>query len=251
MHAPQVLLVLMFAGPAQAGESPRAVIERAIAAHGGQARLGAVRADKVKLKGTLHVGSASLPFTNDLTVQLPGQYKSVVTIDENGRSRTVVHILDQDRATVLLDDQPQPIAGVHLTQLKQTLQLDSAMRLVPLLSDPVFTLRSLPEVRYNGQGPGTGQQVITGVRVQGKSQRDLDLYFDKPSGLLVKSVHRLDGPGGKDVVQEAYYGDYREMGGFRRPGKVIVFRDGKKVMEAQLIDARRFDRIDPSEFTRP
>ena len=32
---------------------------------------------------------------------------------------------------------------------------------------------------------------------------------------------------------------------------LVSIRDGKKVMEAELIDARRFDRIDPLEFSRP
>ena len=77
------------------------------------------------------------------------------------------------------------------------------------------------------------------------------MFFDQRSGLLVKTEHALDGPAGKDVLQEAYYGDYRDVNGYRRPGKVIVFRDGKKVMEVELIEAQHCDRIDPVEFTRP
>ena len=51
------------------------------------------------------------------------------------------------------------------------------------------------------------------MRVQGKGQRDLKLYFDRQKGLLVKAEHLLDGVGGKDVHQEVYYSDYREAGG--------------------------------------
>jgi hypothetical protein len=239
-----VAFVFCLSPAAPAQDTPRGIIERAIAAHGGQERLAAVRADKVKLKGTLHVGAASLPFTNELTLQLPGQFKSVVTLIEGDRPHTLVHLLDGDKATILLDGQPQPVAGAHLGQLRQTLQLEQALRLVPLLTDPGFTLHLLPEVKYNNL-------VYVGVRVAGKGQRDLKLYFDRASGLLVKAEHLLDGPGGQDVVQEAYYGDYRDVGGYRRPGKVVAFRAGKKVMEAFLLEARRLDRIDPIEFTRP
>lgn len=241
--AVSVVLVVL-TGNSRGQETARDVIEKAIAAHGGQERLAAVRADKVKLRGTLHAGGSALPFTNELALQLPGQLKSVVTLTETNRTHTVVHLLDNDRATILLDGQPQPVGSAHLTQLRQTLQLEQALRLVPLLNDPAFTLHLLPEVRYN-------DQVYVGVRVAGRGQRDLKLFFDRASGLLVKAEHALDGPGGKDVLQEAFYGDYRDLGGYRRPCKVVVLRDGKKVMEAVLLEARRLERIDPIEFTRP
>jgi hypothetical protein len=227
-----------------AQESPRAVLERAVAAHGGMEKLSAARSERLKLKGTIQVGSAAVPFTNEMALQLPGQYRSSVTITENGRAHTVVHLLDGDKATVLINGQPQPASGVHLAQLKQTLQLEHAVRLAPLLTDPSYTLHPLPEVRYN-------THVYVGVRVQGKGQRDVKLYFDKGTGLLVKTEHLLDGPGGKDVLQEAFYASHRDYNGRVRPAAVVVLRDGKKVMEAELVEARTVDRIDAREFTQP
>src|SRR5215467_16005690 len=91
------LVSLVPAAPAQ--EAPRAVIEKAIAAHGGQERLAAVRADRVQLRGTIQVGQAALPFTSEVTLQLPGQLKSVVTITQSARQHTLVHLLDGDKAT--------------------------------------------------------------------------------------------------------------------------------------------------------
>ena len=145
---------------------------------------------------------------------------------------------------VVIDGQAQTVNSLHLSQLRQTLQLEQAMRLVPLLSDPGFNLLAGQEFSYNGG-------VVTSVRVQGKSQRELVLYFDQKTGLLVKSEHKLDGPGGKDVTQEAFYSDYREVGGHRRPGKVMIRRDGEKVMDVELVDAQRVMRIDVLEFNRP
>ena len=102
----------------------------------------------------------------------------------------------------------------------------------------------MQDYSYNGG-------VVTSVRVRGKSQRELVLFFDRATGLLVKSEHRIDGPGGKDVTQEAFYGDYREIGGHRRPGKVMIQRDGQKVMDVELVAAQRVVRIDVLEFRRP
>lgn len=239
-----LLVVVLVPAASSAQDTPQALLERAITAHGGRANLSVTGAERVKLKGTLHVGKSALPFTNEMAIQLPGQYKSAVTITEDNRAHTVVHLLDGDKATILIDGQTQPVAGVHLAQLKQTLQLEQALRLVPLLTDPAYSLQLLPEVRYN-------THVYAGVRVQGKGQRDLKLYFDGATGLLVKTEHLLDGPGGKDVVQEGFYGNHREAEGRIRAGTIVVLRDGKKVMEAELVEARRVERIDPIEFTRP
>jgi len=206
-------LFLFLASSATAQDPVHVLLQRAIAAHGGLEKLSSVRADKVTLKGTLHLGSSTVPFTNELTIQAPGQFKSIVRISEGGRARTIVHLLDGEKASILIDGHPQTVSGSNLSQMRQTLQLDQAMKLAPLLSDPAFTVSYLGEYRFNGR-------IVIGIRVEGRGQRDLRLYFDKETALLVKSEHLLDGVGGKDVRQEAYYADYREMGGFRRAGKV-------------------------------
>ena len=224
--------------------TPRQVIERAIVAHGGYEALAKSRAERISLRGTMFVGKTAVPFTNHQTLQLPGQYKSVVVIQQGERSHGIVHLLNGDEAMVVIDGQAQTVNSLHLSQLRQTLQLEQAMRLVPLLSDPGFTLLPGQDYGYNGG-------VVTSVRIQGKSQRELVLYFDQKTGLLVKSEHRIDGPGGKDILQEAFYGDYREVGGHRRAGKVTIQRDGQKVMEVELVDAQRVVRIDVLEFNRP
>ena len=237
------LVPLVLARP-ESALTPRQVIERAIVAHGGYEKLAKSRAERLELRGTIYVGKTAVPFTNHVTLQLPGQYKSVVVLQQGDKRHGVVHLIDGDNAMVAIDGQPQTVNSLHLSQLRQTLQLEQAMRLVPLLSDPGFTLHPGQDYSYNGG-------VVTSVRVQGKSQRELVLFFDRATGLLVKSEHRIDGPGGKDVTQEAFYGDYREIGGHRRPGKVMIQRDGQKVMDVELVAAQRVVRIDVLEFRRP
>jgi hypothetical protein len=239
-----LLGLLVAAGPVPAQETPRALIERAIQAHGGQARLARARADRVKLKGTLLVGGNRVPFVSETTVQLPGQFKSVVQLSGGGQTHTVVHLLNGQQARVILDGQGQELTSVSREQLRQALSLDQAIRLVPLLSDPSFRVALLGETAVSGR-PALGLLVTVG------GQRELRLYFDKATALLVKSEHLQDGPEGKKVRQEAFYGDFRDVEGVRRPGKVIAFRDGARIMEAELVDVKYFERIDPAEFTRP
>ena len=60
-------LAVLFLAAATAQDPAHTMIQRAVVAHGGLEKLGRVRADKVTLKGTLHVGGSAVPFTNDLT----------------------------------------------------------------------------------------------------------------------------------------------------------------------------------------
>jgi hypothetical protein len=238
-------LLLGAAGPAAAQEAPQALIARAIKAHGGAERLRLVRADWVQFKGTIQVGASGVPFVNETTVQLPAQLKSVVRLTVGGKTQTVVHLLDGDRASILIDGQPQTVSAAHLAQLRQTLQLDHAVRLVPLLNDPAFSLAAV------GGEPVVNGRPALAVQVRGRGQKELLLYFDKATALLVKTEHLLDAPGGGEVRQEGYYSDFKDVGGFLRPGKVAAYRDGKKVMEAELIQARVYERLDAAEFSRP
>jgi hypothetical protein len=236
-------LLLASAGSAGAQETARALIERAVKAHGGKERLARVGADRVKFKGNLTIGPSAVPFVGETTVQLPGRYKSVVQLSAP-RPHTVVHVLDGDRAGITIDGRAQKVPDAQREQLRQTLQLDRAMRLLPLLSDPSFRVSLLGEATFNGRP-------ALGVRVVVPGQREVRLYFDRATALLVKTEHFLPGADGKVVRQEGHYSAYREAGGYLRPGKVTAFRDGIKVMEAELLEARTLEHVDAAEFKVP
>ena len=57
-------VALLFGGAARAWgqDEARALVERAVKAHGGAEALGRIRADKVKLKGTLILRGQTTPF---------------------------------------------------------------------------------------------------------------------------------------------------------------------------------------------
>jgi hypothetical protein len=247
-------LLLAPGHPAAAQETPRTTIERAIKAHGGAERLSLVRADKVKVKGTLIAAGKVAPFTAVTTVQLPAQYKSVIELTVEGRKRTLVHLLNGDRALVTIDGKPEKLEPAALAELRETFQLDQAVRLVPLLSDRNFNLAPLGEDKVNGRP-------VVGVKVTSRGRKELRMYFDKETGLLVKTEHSLDAPGErqqptpgtpkKELRQEEYYSDFKDIEGFRRPTKMVVLRDGRKLMEAELVEVKYFSKIDDADFEKP
>jgi hypothetical protein len=237
-----VLLVTASALPAQ--DTARAIVERAATAHGGLGRLARLRADRIQVKGNVIIEDKETPFTAETTVQLPGQFKNVMTVTTSKGRVTLVQILNGDKVLVTLDGQPQKVEGTAISEMRDTFALNRAIRLAPLLMERNYDLATLDEVKV-------GDRPALGVRVTARGQRELKLYFDKETNLLVKTEHMLEGPDGKTSKQEVFYGDFRDLGGYKRPLKLAAYRDGKKVMEAEIVDVKYLDRLDEEEFSKP
>src|SRR5207248_11447730 len=88
------------------------------------------------------------------------------------------------------------------------------------LKDKAFTLTTIGEVEVE-------KRPALGVKVSSKGHRDVDLYFDKESGLLVKTETRLKDEGGQEVMAETFLRDYKDVEGTKHAMKFAVHRDGK------------------------
>jgi hypothetical protein len=241
------LLLVLAARPAPAQETPRSLIERAITAHGGSERLSRARAEKVRLQGTIIMPGKNAPltatFTADQAVQLPGQFKYVAQVTTD-QKHTIVQVLNGDKGFITIDSQPQKPEPAALARLRESLRLIRVTQLVPLLNDPVYELSALGETKVN-------DRVTFGVKVKVRGKKDIRLYFDHETGLLTKTEQVLEEGNGKEVLQEQFYGDFKEFAGYRRWTKTVVLRDGKKLLEAEVRDVKYFDKLDDSEFAIP
>jgi hypothetical protein len=241
------LWLLLAACPALAQQTPRSIIERAIEAHGGEERLARRRADKVSLQGRVFASEkdAGVPFTADLMMQLPARFKYVAHMNPASKMPyTLVQIVDGDKVIATVDNQPIPPVPAALAELRAVRDLQRAARLLPLLSDPAYQLTTLGEEKVNNR-------TAIGVKVTMKGHKDLRLYFEHDTGLLIKAEFTRDDSSAKEVLQENFYGDFKDFGGIRWWTRLAVFRDGKKMMEAELVDVKYLDKIDESEFTKP
>jgi hypothetical protein len=232
-------------GPVWGQETPQTIIERAIKARGGDEGLLKKRADRVRMKGIVFLGAKEWPFTVETTVQLPSQMKNVQQLTTEQRTYTIVQAINGEQAWSTVDGkQPAKLEPSLLNELRETLNLNRVARLTTLLRDGTVQLDLLPEARVN-------DRPVQVIKVSSRGRRDIRLFFDKETGFLVKTEHSLDDGSGKETVEERIYGDFRDVGGFLRAIKVVAYRKGAKVMEAELIDVKYFDRIDDAEFAKP
>jgi hypothetical protein len=234
----------VFAQAPDNAKEARALIERAVKAHGGAEALARVRADKVKFKGTLVLRDHSTPFVAETTIQLPSKYRHVIVMTVAGEKHTLIYVINGDKLYVTLDGRAVPAEATQLAEIRSGLELERAKRLLPLLEDKGYQLSMADEIKVN-------ERAAVGVRIEGRGRKEMRLFFDKEFGLLVRAENRIDDGKGKEIRQHFFFGDYKEVGGYKRPTKVRAYRDGHEIMQAELLEATPLDEVDETEFAKP
>jgi hypothetical protein len=205
-----LLLVAVLAGAAgvRAEDTPRALIEKAIRAHGGKENLARKVATQLLFKGAIHIGGGpgGLPFTGEFIALSEGRMKTTMEIELGGQKMAFVQAVDGDKGWQSVNGMVQDLSAPELEAEKVASYQRRVTTLVPLLDDKGFTLTAGGEAKVEGRP-------ALGVKVSFKGQPDTSLYFDKETGLLVKYAYRQKGavgPGGDGSLQETVLHDYRE-----------------------------------------
>jgi hypothetical protein len=223
----------------------RAVLDRAIKAHGGEEALVRLKAAHCRSKGSIQLGD-SIPFTQEVYYQLPGSIKEIQEIEHKGQKMTVVLGMKGDDGWITVNGKPQMNIDPKDLQLelKETANLLRVSRLVPL-KEKTFELTVLGRSMV-------GDQEAVGIRASAKGYRDVNLFFGKDSGLLLKLERKTkDLLKMQDVSEERVMSDYRQVDGLQSPRKMVVYRDGAKFMEAEVTEIRFLEKLEDSIFERP
>src|SRR4051812_30275212 len=97
MRIPVALaLSVALTSSAAAQDDPKAVIEKAIQAHGGAA-LDKYPAGRSKAKGTVVIQSTDFPFTSETVYQIPGKAKSTFEVTTANVRRSVTYVASGGR----------------------------------------------------------------------------------------------------------------------------------------------------------
>ena len=229
-----------------AQDTPQVVVEKAIQAQGGQAKVAKLRMMRIKVEGTIDLvpGQPKLAITVEDTWQMPDRYKSSSSFQLMGKNVIQTQVIDGDKGWFQINGQTQDLPKEHVTEMKEQKYAEDLDRL-GFLKDKGFELSVLDEIEVDGKP-------ALGVLVKSKGHRDVKLYFDKTSELLVKREHRLvDAASGKEVLQEVIFSDYQDKDGLKHYKSVVGLRDGKKVIDARVIEIEFFEKLDAKTFAKP
>lgn len=240
-------VVLLAAAPGlrAADDDPKAILTRAIKAHGGEEFLTNHPAARSTNKGKINVpGLGEAEFTQDVQYMLPDKLKDNLELSIAGQKITIVTLMNGDKLSVEAAGKPVEITDAVKSAMKDAIRMVKVARLVPLVKDKEYELSLFGEAKVE-------DKPAVGVRVSAKGQKDLTLFFDKETGLLVKLEHRTAEPGtGNEVNEERIVREYaKDQDGIPVPKKVIVKHDGKTFVEAEA-EVTYLEKIDDSEFRK-
>lgn len=239
-----VLLGVLSAARA-ADADVKAVLDKAIKAHGGEEALTKYKASQAKNKGKLNIpGLGETEFTQEVSSMLPDKLKEAMELDINGNKVSVVTVINGDKVSITANGKEIEINDNIKKALADARYSLRVSRLVLLPKDKDVELSLSGEVKVEGKPT---MQVL----VKSKGQKDISLFFDKETGLLSKVERRTtDANTGNEITEERFVLEYAKPGkeGIPLPKKVLVKRDGDKFMEVEVTEATPLEKLDDSVF---
>lgn len=229
----------------RAADDAKAIVDKAIAAMGGEAKFSAAKGFTWKTKGTLRFGDNENSFNAEATLAGLDRYRSEFGGNFNGNEFKVVVVLNGDHAWRKFGDNAMEITGEELANEKRTVYLQTipAGLLLPLKSKD-FQLEAAGDEKV-------GDAEASVIKVTGPDKKDFKLYFDKKTNLPVKTVATVRGFDGQEFTQETIYSKFKDFGGIKKATKHEVKRDGNTFLEAEITEFTALDQVDPETFTEP
>ncbi|MBA4066156.1 MAG: hypothetical protein C0501_21050 [Isosphaera sp.] len=230
--------------PADDAADARALVEKAVKAHGGQDKLEKFAAVTTAFKGKFLAMGQAIDMAGEVVTQGADQVKVDVEVEAGGQKVRVVNVFNKDKGWMKLGDETKEMDKDEVAEAKEQAYAGWVATLDPL-TGKAFTLATVGEAKVN-------DRPALGVKVSRKDRRDVDLYFDKETGLLVKSETRVKDEGsGQEVTQETFYDGYKEVQGTKQAMKFTVKRDGKPFMEGEATEVTLAEKLDASVFAKP
>jgi len=237
---------LALTGPVHAQDDEcRAVVAKAMKAMGGEDKLAANQGHYLKGKGTVSIMGMDLEYTAELWDQQPDKQKGVFEFAIMGQNFTLTQVYNGGKGWRNLMGKTMAVEDDELKEFKQTMNAERVAGLVDL-KDKAYKLSSLGEVKVNGRA-------AVGILVARQDYRDVSLFFDKATHLLVKTETRAKDPNTmQEATQEKLFTDYKELApGFQVPSKLVINFDGKKFLDMTISEARMVEKHDASIFAEP
>ncbi len=242
---------LTFAGPAFVHADDDAglhkIIDKAIAAQGGRENLAKYKAFTMKMKGKANAQGMAIDFTMDLMVQEPDKSKFSMDIAIMGQSFNVLQVVDGDKGWKKNPGMTEAEAMTkdELAEHKEQTYARTLENLL-VLNDKKYKLTPLGDSKV-------GDADVVGIKISSEGHRDVSLYFDKQSNLLLKSETNSKDPmmGDKEFAQETIYSDYKEASGVKYAAKMVIKRDGMEYVTGEATEWTPSEKLEAGVFAKP
>jgi hypothetical protein len=170
--------------------------------------------------------------------------KDVVTVDANGKKNVIIYALNKEQGWVQVDGKTQPIPDTMRSELREATHFARLSGLSGV-KDPGQQATALPPTQIGGR-------TALGVKISARGFRDVSLYFDKETAILVKAEHQvMDNAANQLVLEERFYSGWKDTNGLKLPSHVEVLRDGKRYMAADAVEMQVLEKLEDGLFAKP
>jgi hypothetical protein len=237
------ILAALSASRGADGPTPAAILDKALKAAGGEAKLAKFQGLILKGKGVYHVDGMDLPFTGVWHTQGADKGRTLIEKEAKGGKSYEVSVVNGDRGWTKegkLDS--NQMSKEELADEKENLYFNWITTLAPLKGKD-FKLTPLDEAKVDGRA-------AVGFTVVRKGHRDIKLFFDKESGLLVQSERTIK-DNNKDVAETTLFSNYKDVDGIKIAMKYSVKWQGQPQADVEMTEAKVAEKLDDKLFTRP
>lgn len=221
-----------------------AVVDRAIEALGGEARLARVNAMTWKANGKIVLDTHTNDFTVHAIVRGLDLYRSEFKGEFNGNAVSGVTVVNGDKGWRKFGDNFITLEGDMLANEKRAISLQVVPTLIVPLKGKGFTVQSEPDRELGGKPAAV-------VKAIGPDGKDFTLFFDKESGLPVRTEARVVGFQGQEFTQETTLSGYKIFDGVKKATKIESKRDGQPFVEVEITEFKVLEKVDDATFAEP
>jgi hypothetical protein len=240
-------LLVGLAGPSRADDADAKaveIIDKAVKALGGEEKLSSVKAAAWNADGKLLINGADNPFKTHVVIQGDDRMHVDFEGEFNGNSVKGTTVVNGDKGWRNINDNVQALDADAIAREKRTLYLMTAPALPGRLKGQGYKATADGEEKVDDKPAAV-------LKAVGPDGKDFRLFFDKESGLPVRLTARVVGWRDEEFEQETTFTEYKDFGGFKRPGKVVSKRDGEPFVEQSTMDFKVEKDLPASTFEEP
>jgi hypothetical protein len=224
-------------GSARADDpNAKAILDKAITALGGEAKLAQIKAFSWKAKVTL--GRAGREVDAELV------FKGLDHI-RRAYGGGNLFVIAGDKGWRKVRDATVELSAQSIADEKRNIYLQA----IPIILLPI----KRNDFRYEvASEEKVGDRPALALKITAPDGRDFTLFFDKETALPVKEVAQVDAPGNRQATVETTFSDYKDFGGIRKATRIEIKPLGFGSGYSQVItDFQVLDKVDDGTFAKP
>ncbi|MFO0805647.1 MAG: hypothetical protein U0791_21300 [Gemmataceae bacterium] len=225
--------------------APKDIVAKALKA-AGRADDGKETTANFKDSGIVEVSGLKIEYTAEFWFRPPDALRFEMKAEVMNQKIEIKHVTAGDKVIESMGGDAAEVKGDKKDASIAQVYSFWVATLKPLNHDKGFKLSNVVGKKVN-------DKETHGVLVERKGKAEVTLYFDKASGLLVKSETQVkdEFSGWKEVLEESFYEDYKDAGGVKEATKLRVLRDGKPLISSNPTDYKSIEKPDPKLFEKP